>query len=173
LKRISGIQKCTSLCRIELPSSLEIIGQFGLNECTSLNEIIFTPDSHLQVISGIQSCTSLCRIEFPSSLEIIDQFGLNECTSLTEIIFSSDSHLKAIHGIQMCTSLSQIELPSPTEVVCGFSECPRLRVIMIGAGCCVKNNRGIRNRRPFLVHDDHNMKDSRRMIHLGTFASKT
>jgi hypothetical protein len=169
---ISGIQKCSSLCRFEFPSSLEIIERTGLNECTSLNEIIFTSDSHLKEISGIQNCTSLCRIEFPSSLEFIGQFGLNECTSLNEIIFSSDSHVKRIDGIQKCPSLCRIELPSSTEVVRGFSECPRLRVMIIGAECCVKNNRGIRNRRPFLVHEDQNMKDSRHMIHLGSFVSK-
>jgi hypothetical protein len=172
LKEIYGFGNCRSLSRIELPSSLEIIGEFGFYECTSLNEITFSQDSHLKTIQGIRNCRSLCRIELTSSREIIGKLGFYECTSLNEIIFPLGSHLKEINGIQNRKSLYRIELPSSSEIVRGFFGCSQLRIIMVGPGCRVKDNTGIRNRRPFVVHEDQDVKDSRRLIHLGLFGSK-
>jgi hypothetical protein len=121
LREISGFQYCTSLCRIEIPSSAEKIGDWGFYCCTSLNEIIFSSDSHLREISGFQHCTSLCRIEIPSSVEKIGDCGLTGCTSLNEIIFSFDSHLREISGFQHCTSLCRIEIPSSVEKIGDWS----------------------------------------------------
>jgi hypothetical protein len=132
----------------------------------------FGSDSQLKEIYGFTKCTSLCRIEFPSSFEIIGWYGFNECTSLTEIIFPSESHLKKINGFEKCTSLCRIELPSSIKIISGFSECHRLRVIRVDAGSRLKDNSGIRNGRPFLVRDDQDVKDNRRLIHLGLLVQK-
>jgi hypothetical protein len=94
LREICGFQECTSLCRIELPSSVETIMVLSFRGCTSLNEVIFSSDSHLREIDGFRKSTSLRRIEIPSSVEKIPGFGFHECTSLNEIILSSDSHLR-------------------------------------------------------------------------------
>jgi hypothetical protein len=65
LRKILGFGGCTSLCRLEIPSSVETIGFDGFLECTSLNEIGFSSYSHLKVIDGFRKCTSLCRPEIP------------------------------------------------------------------------------------------------------------
>jgi hypothetical protein len=46
--------------------------------------------------------------------------------------------------------------------------------MIVGARCRLKNNRGIRNRKPFLVHEDgdDDVKNLRRFAHLGIFESK-
>jgi hypothetical protein len=172
VKEINGFRNCTSLRRIEFPSSLEIIRKYGFSGCTSLTEIVFPSDGYLIAIDGFTKCTSLCRIEFPSSLERIGRDGFYECTSLTEIIFSSDSQVKEINGFGKCRLLCQIELPPSLQIVSGFFKCTRLRIIIIHAGCRLKVNSGIRNIRPFIVHEDHNVKHSRRLIHLGISDSK-
>jgi hypothetical protein len=41
LREIRGIEKCVSLCRIEIPSLVVVIGWFGFSGCTSLKEIVF------------------------------------------------------------------------------------------------------------------------------------
>jgi hypothetical protein len=128
LREIFGFQKCTSLCRVEFPSSLEMIGMEGFKGCTSLIELIFSSDSHLREISGFQLCTSLCQIALPSSLEMIGMEGFRGCTSLTAIVFSSNSHLRKINGFEGCTSLCRIEIPSSVKVIktYGFQNCTSL-----------------------------------------------
>jgi hypothetical protein len=64
VKRIDGFEECRSLCRIEIPSSLEIIGELGFCECTSLTEIIFSSDSQVKKIYGFRNCTSLGALNF-------------------------------------------------------------------------------------------------------------
>jgi hypothetical protein len=123
----------------------------------------------LREISGFQVCTSLCQIEIPSSIEVIWNFGFSGCRSLNEVIFSSGSHLREISGFRQCTSLCRIEIPSSVEKIgCyGFFECNSLRVIIIGAGYRMIRNEGLRNIRPFLVYEEDDVKNCRRLVHLG------
>jgi hypothetical protein len=169
LRDIFGFCRCTSLCRIEIPSSVERIGFNGFTHCTSLKEIIFSSDSHLREISGFQGCTSISRIEIPSSVERIGFNGFMNCTSLNEIIFSSDSHLREIFGLQECTSLCRIEIPSSVEKIgfFGFSGCRSLHVFIIRPGCRIRENKGLRNIKPFLRYEDVDVKECRRLVHLG------
>jgi hypothetical protein len=124
-----------ALCRIEIPSSVEKIKNSGFSRCTSLNEIVFSSESHLNRIEGFQGCTSLCRIEIPSSVEKIKNSGFPRCTSLNEIVFSSESHLKDIDGFGGCTSLCRIEIPSSVESIGdnGFSGCTSLNEIVFSS----------------------------------------
>jgi hypothetical protein len=173
VKEICGFKGCTSLRRLEIPSSVEVISYCGFNGCTSLNELIFSSDSHVREIGGFNRCTSLCRVEIPSSVEVIGFSGSNgfdECTSLNELIFSSDSHMKEIHGFNECASLFQIEIPSSVELVSGFQKCHSLRFAVLRPRTHLKNNEGFRLGRPFLVYDNDDVNDSRRLLHLGIFS---
>jgi hypothetical protein len=174
LREIDGFAGCTSLCQIELPSSVVKIGFAGFSRCTSLNEIIFLSDSDLRTIYGFAQCTSLYRIEIPSLVERIGHYadrqtGFWGCTSLNEIHFSFDSHLRAIDGFGGCTSLCQIELPSSVTVIggYGFHGCTSLRIVVIRAGCRTSANGGLRNMKPFLVYEEGDLKQCRSLIHPG------
>jgi hypothetical protein len=81
LKNISGFGECTSLCRIEIPSSVEAIWDKGFSGCISLNEIVFSSDSRLRILCGFHECTSLCRIENPSSVERLTCSSFPGCAS--------------------------------------------------------------------------------------------
>jgi uncharacterized protein with PQ loop repeat len=50
----AGFWLCRSLCRIELPASVEIITSSGFLACISLSEVIIALDSHLQKIAGFR-----------------------------------------------------------------------------------------------------------------------
>jgi hypothetical protein len=86
LREVSGFCRCNSLCRIEIPSSVETIGDDGFYGCTSLKEVLFSSDSHFREIYGFCKCTSLCRIEIPSSVEMIWFPAFAGCTSLHVVI---------------------------------------------------------------------------------------
>jgi hypothetical protein len=98
VKTISGFGGCISLCRIEVPSSVEVIGVYGFDKCRSLNEIVFSSGSHLRGISGFGGCTSLCRIELPSSVEVIGTYGFNQCTSLRVVMVGAGCRMRANGG---------------------------------------------------------------------------
>jgi hypothetical protein len=154
---------------IEIEESVEIVRMSDFKGSHSLKRVIFSSDSHLREISGFQFCTSLCRIEIPSSVEWIGLNGFLGCTSLNEIVFSSDSHLREIDGFQGCTSLCRIDIPSSVEKIgwYGFLGCTSLRLVNIRTGCRMGNNEGLRNLRPFLVHEDDDLKNGRCLVHLG------
>jgi hypothetical protein len=123
----------------------------------------------LRDICGFGHCTSLRRIAIPSSVETIKSNGFFGCTSLSEITFSSDSHLKRISGFGQCTSLRRIEIPSSVETIdpSGFLKCISLRVVIMRAGCQIRTNEGLLKIRPFVVYEENDLKESRRMIHVG------
>jgi hypothetical protein len=123
----------------------------------------------LRKINGFYQCTSLYQIEIPSSVEVIGMPSFAECTSLAEVIFSSESHLLEIDGFQECASLSRIEIPSSVEVIesHSFYHCSSLRVIVIGAECRLRDNSRLQKIKPFLVYRDEDVKESRRLFHLG------
>jgi hypothetical protein len=122
IRIIDGFQQCTSLCRIEIPASVEEIGQSGFRECLSLNSVLFPSDSHLRIIEGFQQCTSLCRIEIPTSVEEIGQSGFRGCSSLNDVIFSWDSRLRRIAGFEQCRVLCRIEIPASVEILTVFDD---------------------------------------------------
>jgi hypothetical protein len=148
VKEINGFSGCTLLHRIEFPSSVEVIGSNGFHGCKSLTDVLFSSDSHVRVIGGFIACTSLHRMTFPSSIEVVEYWGFHGCTSLTNIILLSDSHVGQISD---------------------FRECPRFRVVILHSGCRVTNNESFRMIRPFIVHNDENVKGSQRLIHLSIF----
>jgi hypothetical protein len=100
LRLIGGFQKCTSLRRIEIPSSVEIIERSGFLRCTSLTEIICSSNSRLRVIYGFQECTSFRQIEIPSSVEVIGTKGFCHCTSIRVVIIHSGCRMRRNEGLQ-------------------------------------------------------------------------
>jgi hypothetical protein len=52
VKTIFGFQKCQSLYRTGIPSSIEVVGAWAFYECASLNEIAFSSAGHLKEIAG-------------------------------------------------------------------------------------------------------------------------
>jgi hypothetical protein len=121
LRAIHGFDSCTSLCRIEIPASVQIISIFGFMGCSSLNEIVFASNSRLRELRGFRSCTSLHRIEILAYVKIISCSGFFTCSSLNEIIIKSDSRLRELRGFCSCTSLHRIEIAPSVEIVDGFN----------------------------------------------------
>jgi hypothetical protein len=100
LKEIGAFCDCTSLSRIEIPSSIEVITFNGFLGCRSLKEIALSSDSHLRELDGLGYCTSLCRIEIPSSVEVIGHGGFARCPSLHVVIIRAGCRLSRKGGLQ-------------------------------------------------------------------------
>jgi hypothetical protein len=139
LREIRGFCECNSLRRIEIPASVELIGdkqnRGGFNGCAALAEVIFAIDGHLRRIDGFCECGSLTRVEIPVSVEVIR--GFNKCKLLSEIEFSALGGLREIHGFQGCESLREVEIPRSVVRIeaGGFWNCRGLRKVTFAGGC--------------------------------------
>ena len=124
---------CTSLTRIEIPSSITSIGGWAFSGCTSLTSI--------EIPSGVTSigdgafayCTSLTSIEIPSGVTSIRDYAFDNCTSLTSIEIPSGVTSIRDHAFDNCTSLTSIEIPSGVTSIgnSAFKNCTSLASIEI------------------------------------------
>jgi hypothetical protein len=71
LKRIDGFGGCTSLSRIEIPTSVEEIGSGAFSGCSGLGEVTFETNRCLKQLCGFGKCGSLRWLEIPASAEKI------------------------------------------------------------------------------------------------------
>jgi hypothetical protein len=54
LREISGFGNCTSLCRIEIPSSVEVIRKYGFTSCQLLRVVIFQAGCRIRKNGGLK-----------------------------------------------------------------------------------------------------------------------
>jgi hypothetical protein len=101
LRKIDVFCRCTLLCRIEIPSSVEQIGEYGFSRFTSLTEVIFSSGSCLRNIDGFCKCTSFCRIEMLSLVEVISSYGFCDCRPLRVVVIGTECRLRENRGLQM------------------------------------------------------------------------
>jgi hypothetical protein len=125
LREMRGFCESISLCRIEIPDSVELIGGRGQRGCfagcSALAEVLFGAHGHLREIDGFSDCVSLVRLDLPVSLELIN--GFNRCAALVEVTFPADGRLRRIDGFSDCVSLVRIEIPASVEALTGFNVC--------------------------------------------------
>ena len=87
LKTIGGdyyygaFSDCTALTSIEIPASVETIGNTAFSDCSSLATVTFEKGSRLKTIgnNAYYRCTSLTSIEIPASVETIEKKAFEPC----------------------------------------------------------------------------------------------
>ena len=131
LKTIGGdyyygaFSDCTALTSIEIPASVETIGNTAFSDCSSLATVTFEKGSRLKTIgnNAYYRCTSLTSIEIPASVETIEKKAFMHCSSLATVTFEKGSQLKTIAGdsydgaFSDCTALTSIEIPASVETI--------------------------------------------------------
>ena len=99
------------LTAIEIPSSVETIGERIFRRCTGLVNVTFEKGSRLTSITGdcvkdsgnrvtsygaFLECTSLTKIEIPASVTTIGSGAFHDCSSLEIVSFEEGSKLITI-----------------------------------------------------------------------------
>ena len=158
LKTIGGdyyygaFSDCTALTSIEIPASVETIGNTAFSDCSSLATVTFEKGSRLKTIgnNAYYRCTSLTSIEIPASVETIEKKAFFHCSKLTTITFEKGSLLKTIGGgyyssyyhgaFSDCSSLTSIEIPASVETIeaTAFSDCSKLATVTFEKGSQLK-----------------------------------
>jgi hypothetical protein len=134
-REIHGFEKCTSLQRICIPATVEVLGPNSFYRCSSLREVAFAGNSNIIEINGFQQCASLCRIDLLGSVESLNTCSFFGCPSLSDIALPADSHLREIDGFQECQSLCRISIPASVKFLgCNsFYECTSLSEVAFAA----------------------------------------
>ena len=154
LKTIGGdyyygaFSDCTALTSIEIPASVETIGNTAFSDCSSLATVTFEKGSRLKTIgnNAYYRCTSLTSIEIPASVETIEKKAFMHCSSLATVTFEKGSQLKTIAGdsydgaFSDCTALTSIEIPASVETIeaTAFKRCSKLTTITFEKGSLLK-----------------------------------
>jgi hypothetical protein len=110
--RRSGFRWCcifTTLEKIEVPASVEVIDRLDFYACQWLLEISFALTSRLHEIKGFQNCVRLTKVRIPVSVLSIS--GFNGCVSLRHVTFEPGSSIICINGFSRCDSLEMITNP--------------------------------------------------------------
>jgi hypothetical protein len=109
---------------IEIPASVESIGEGAFSLCYNLTTVTFEEGSQLKSIgddafsgappfSGMTSQTPITSITIPASVETIGENAFSNCTSLTSVIFEEGSQLKSIgKGAFFSTEIESIVIPA-------------------------------------------------------------
>ena len=131
---------CTSLTSIEIPASVQTIGEAAFEACVKLATVKFDKESRLETIDSrsFYSCP-ITTIDIPASVEIIGAAAFSGCTRLASVKFESNSQLKAIAGgynpsdgaFYGCTSLTSIEIPASVQTIgkAAFWHCTKLATV--------------------------------------------
>ena len=154
LKTIGGdyyygaFSDCTALTSIEIPASVETIGNTAFSDCSSLATVTFEKGSRLKTIgnNAYYRCTSLTSIEIPASVETIEKKAFMHCSSLATVTFEKGSQLKTIAGdsydgaFSDCTALTSIEIPASVETIeaTAFKRCSKSATVTFEKGSQLK-----------------------------------
>ena len=136
--RRSAFYNCTSLTKIEIPASVETIGNNIFDGCTSLQTVTFEKGSKFKTIGSdvFSDCTSLTSIEIPASVEEIRGSAFFGCSSLKTVTFEKGSQLKTVDGFSNCTALTTVDMSACTQVTVigeyAFYEDSKLQLFKIG-----------------------------------------
>ena len=147
LKAIGGYSnngafyECQSLGTIEIPASVETIGECAFRGCTSLASVTFERGAQLKTIgkNAFSGCISFSSIEIPSSVEIIGYGAFRSCVSLVSVTFETGSQLNTIRGgpdtyygaFSYCSSLASIVIPASVNSIgsWAFEHCDSLKSV--------------------------------------------
>lgn len=153
LKEITQTTFPRSIVELEIPASVEHIGDNAFQEFESLSAITFEENSSLKAIGNyaFDACELLSSIEIPASVETIGDGAFRRCIGLANVTFEKGSQLTTISGdcvkddgnrvtaygtFLECTSLTQIEIPASVTTIGGgaFHGCLLLETVSFEKG---------------------------------------
>lgn len=103
---------------IVLPKSIETIGEYAFQGCTSLTNIELPEGLETIGESAFEGCTALTNINFPQSLKSIGESAFNNCTGLTQVEFPQSLSEIRYGAFSYCTGLTQIACKALTPPLC-------------------------------------------------------
>ena len=138
LKRIgmNAFRRCTSLQRIIIPSSVEVLDQSAFGYCTKLMNVVLNEGLEYLGDSVFEGCASLRQVTIPTTVIVIGHCAFRNCTKLKHVQLNEGLEHIEDQSFEGCISLQQIDIPSTVEDIghCAFSTCTRLMNVTLNEG---------------------------------------
>lgn len=132
---------CRQLKTLELPNSIEEIGDYAFADCRALELPGGLKNPRLKRIgtAAFENCASLERLQLPASLVTLEGAAFSGCGNLQKVSFAPNAKLQKIgdHAFRGCRNLKELHVPdSVTYIgVSAFKECRELRFISVPEHC--------------------------------------
>lgn len=115
---------CGDLTEVEIPTSVTLLGDLSMAECTSLRNLKI-PDGITRLPDGLlQGCTQITRVDVPSTVKFIGIAAFADCESLRSVILPAS--LIGFSGLQ--TGLGT-ELKEFNQLIPAFYRCKNLKSV--------------------------------------------
>ena len=137
----SAFNGCTKVESITLPATVESIGEYAFQGCTSLKRLNSTTDGEFNIPAGITeieyymfyNCDAMTKVIIPASVTTIDQYAFYDCSQLKNVVFATDSKLETIgaYAFTSCTSIEELQLPATLTTIGNnaFSGCTSIEKV--------------------------------------------
>ncbi len=125
-----GTFKGTAITAIEIPASIEVIGDGAFYECKSLRTLTFEDGGNASLVIGVPTaygsafaegvftnCTALAEVVIPDRVTVIGEYAFAGCTSLARATVNETSVLERIGSSAFygCTALTSFYVPNTVQ----------------------------------------------------------
>ena len=128
-----AFSSCWQLERVNIPSTVTVIGENAFDGCGSLTEITI-PDSVIEIGPfAFHSCSSLESVTIPGSVTSIGDMAFRYCYDLTSVTLLNGVLSIGEEAFYECTSLESVVIPNSVTEICqeAFELCSALTSISI------------------------------------------
>ena len=130
----SAFDFCFSLAEIELPTTLEVIGERAFYACPVKS--ISIPSSVREIGKSAFSMSAIESISIPASVEVIGEYAFQRCEMLASVELNEGLKTIGMCAFDNCTSLKEIDVPNTVTSldIRAFALCTSLTRASVGNG---------------------------------------
>lgn len=132
---------CASVTAVNIPSSVEKIGEKAFENCLGLVKVSYTGsafESSSRVIgaAAFRKCEKLKTVLLPGGLTEIRDEAFNGCTSLTEISLPDTLKKIGTGAFSLCSGLTSVAIPASTADIAAtaFKSCYGIKEFSVDSG---------------------------------------
>ncbi len=128
-----AFSNCNRLTEIQLPDSLEKIGDYAFRGCSALTGMNL-PSGLLSIgNNAFMECKGLKTLSIPSGVTSIGNYAFQACTSLASFAFPAKVTAVSDYIFDGCSSLAHVTIPDGVETIgtYAFKNCGSLTGIVI------------------------------------------
>ena len=119
------------LTSISFPASVNILGQYVVNQCNNLSTIIINSESLEKVGYMAFAETGVTEVIFPATVNKIENAAVRDCDALMHCVLPTNLTEMPLQMFSLCDNIEEVELPESYTVLTSecFYGCVNLKTI--------------------------------------------